>query len=80
MRLLRVLLVALFGIFAVIAGLITAAAVSAVTAFVLVLKRTLAPSRGARLPPREPQRFSRPNAGEIIDVTATEVPADSAHR
>jgi hypothetical protein len=78
MRLFRVLLVALLGVFAVVAGLITAAAVSLATAVVVTLRRML---RGQTpLPARRPQRVARPASGEVIDVTATEVPVDAAHR
>jgi hypothetical protein len=80
MRLLRVLLIALFGVFAVVAGLITATVVSLATGLVLTLKRAFVPSQCGGLPRRDPQRFSRQTSGEIIDVTATEVPADSTPR
>ena len=80
MRLLRVLLIALFGVFAVVAGLITATVVSLATGLVLTLKRAFVPSQRGGLPRRDPQRFSRQTSGEIIDVTATEVPADSTPR
>jgi hypothetical protein len=80
MRLLRVVLVALFGVFAVIVGLITAAVVSLATGLVLMLRRAVVPSHRGGLHRREPQRFSKPKPGEIIEVTATEIPADSAPR
>jgi hypothetical protein len=82
MRLLRVLIVALFGLFAVLAGLIMAAAVSLATAFVLFVQRMIRPAGHPRIPASRPQPPSRAssNAGDVIDVTATEVPVDSAPR
>lgn len=81
MGLLRVLLVALFGLFALVAGLFTAAAVSLAGALILAVRRMLRQYSDPRLPSRGAQRFPSPRAaGEVIDVTATEVPADSTHR
>ena len=80
MRLFRVLFVALLGVFAVIAGLFTAAAVSLGAIVVMfVMKLLRQPTRNPIATERRPQ-FSRPRAGDVIDITATEVPADSAHR
>ena len=82
MGLLRVLIVALFGLFAVVAGLFMAAAISLATAFVLFVQRMFRPTRLSRIPAGRPQQPSRAgsNPGDVIDVTATEVPADSTHR
>lgn len=85
MRLLRVLLLALFGVFAVVAGLVTAAAVSVATALIVYVRRVLRQPARARVPGNRRQRFARPNRGEVIDITATEVratevPADSTAR
>jgi hypothetical protein len=82
MRLLRVLIVALFGLLAVVAGLIMAAAISLATAFVLFVQRMLRQASPSRIPagrPRQPSGASA-NAGDVIDVTATEVPVDSTPR
>ena len=82
MRLLRVLIVALFGLFAVVAGLIMAAAVSIATAFVLFVQRMIRPAVRPRIPSSQPHPPSRSSsrASDVIDVTATEVPVDSAPR
>jgi hypothetical protein len=79
MRLLRVLLLALFGLFAVIAGLFTAAAVAIGAAMVMFVRRLRRQQSRAALPGPPPRR-ARPGAGEIIDVTATEVPVESNSR
>ena len=79
MRLVRVLIVGLFGLFALIAGLLTAAAVGVATALVIFVRRLLKPAGAVRLPPHSPPR-ARTNAGEVIDVTATELPLDSTPR
>ena len=82
MRLLRVLIVALLGLFAVVAGLIMAAAVSLATAFVLFVQRMTRSSVRSRIPAGRPQPPSRSSSstGDVIEVTATEVPVDSAPR
>ena len=81
MRLFRVLLVALFGLFAVIAGLVTAAAVSVATALVVVVRRALRSTPSSSLPrARSSRRVPRGNTGEVIDITATEVPVESGRR
>ncbi|MGH7943897.1 MAG: hypothetical protein ACREH8_10615 [Opitutaceae bacterium] len=80
MRIFRVLLVLLFGAFVLVAGLITAAAVSLGTAFILFVRRMLRQPGGRQLPTRPAQRFTRPKSGDVIDITATEVPADSHPR
>lgn len=77
MRLIQILFQALFALFAVIAGLIAAAAVALVGS-TLLLRRRLRRSPGETTRPGP--RFSRrtqptPGNGEIIDVTATEVPS-----
>jgi hypothetical protein len=82
MRLLRVLIVALFGLFVVVAGLIMAAIVSLATALVLFVRRMFQPPVQSRIPAsrsHQPARASS-NAGDVIDVTATEVPIDSTTR
>jgi hypothetical protein len=79
MRLVRVLIVGLFGVFALIAGLLTAAFVGVATALVLYVRRLLKPAGAVRLPRHAPPR-ARPNSGEVIDVTATELPVDSVPR
>ena len=77
MRLLRLLVVALFGVFAVIAGLFTAAAVGLATALLVFIRRMLRAPGNSRLPHAQPRTRPRANVGEVIDVTATEVPAES---
>ena len=79
MRLMRALLVALFGVFAVIAGLLTAAAVAVATALFVFIRRMLRSSAGSAMRSRPPLR-RRASAGEIIEVTATEVPAETTPR
>ena len=79
----RVLLVALFGVFALIAGLITAAAVTLGTAVIVFIRRALrqpAQSGNAQLPRRPVRRVVPPRGGDVIDISATEVPADSPQR
>ena len=82
MRLLRILIVALFGLFAVIAGLIMAAAVSIATAFVLFVQRMFRPAVRPRIPASRshPPSRSSSSSADVIDVTATEVPVDTAPR
>jgi hypothetical protein len=80
MRVLRVVLVALFGVFAMFAGLVMAAVVSLATALFLGLRRALHPAGGSGLPVDQRAQPPRPRTGDIIDVTATEVPADSNSR
>jgi hypothetical protein len=77
MRLLRVLVVALFGLFAVVAGLFTAAAVGLASALFVFIRRMLR-QPATRLPNSQPR--PRTSAGEVIEVTATEVPADPVPR
>ena len=79
MRLLRVLVVAVLAVLAGIAGLFVAAAAGLATALVLFVRRLLRPPGAARLPTNAPPR-ARANAGEVIDVTATELPVDSTPR
>lgn len=85
MGLLRVMLIALFGVFAVVAGLLTAAALSVGTALVVFVRRMLRPAVPSALPNARPSRARHSNRSDVIDVTATEVtatevPADSASR
>ena len=79
MRLMRALIVALFGVFAVIAGLLTAAAVGVATALFVFIRRLLRSPAGNPMQSRPPLR-PRANGGEVIDVTATEVPAETTPR
>jgi hypothetical protein len=85
MGLLRVMLIALFGVFAVVAGLLTAAAFSLGTALVVFVRRMLRQAGPSPLPNARPPRVRHSNRSDVIDitateVTATEVPADSAFR
>jgi hypothetical protein len=81
MRPLRILLGALLAVLAIIGGLFVAAAVALGAAVVLVLRRLLRQATGSRLPMRRnAPRAVRPASGEVIEVTATEVPADPASR
>jgi MFS superfamily sulfate permease-like transporter len=77
MGLLRVLVVAIFGVLAVIAGLFTAAAVGLATALLVFIRRLLRAPGGSNLPNAPRRSRPRANVGEVIDVTATEVPAES---
>ena len=80
MRVLRVLVVALFGLFAMVAGLIMAAVVSLATALFVSVRRMLRTGADSRSPVGRRTRSSRSDAGEVIEVTATEVPVDSSSR
>jgi hypothetical protein len=77
MRLFRILLVALFGVFAVIAGLFTAAVVSLGAALVLLVRRMWKQSNATPLATRRPPHVTSSKTGDVIDITATELPVDS---
>lgn len=81
MRLLRIFLTGLFAAFAVVAGLL----IAAFGVFAYGLGRLLGkPNGGVRVrtpfsPPRRPAAAPM-GRGDVIDVTATEVPADPLPR
>ena len=80
MRFAKLLLAGIIAAIALIAGVFAAAVVAVTTLAVLIARHFLKP-RPARQPPasvRAPSR--RMNADGAIDVTATEVPADSSGR
>lgn len=77
MRLLKILFGGLLAVFALFAGVVAAAAV-AIAGLMFVVGRNLFPKRGpSRLPDPGLRRTSSPARGEVIDVTATEVPSRS---
>jgi hypothetical protein len=83
MRLLKLVLTALVAVLAVLAGLFVAA-IAAITGAALLFfgrsRRKQPPDRAATLP--HAAKVRAPNAGDsdVIDVVATEVPADPAPR
>lgn len=84
MGLFRVLILALFSLFAVLAGLVTAAALSLVAALFVFGRRMLRPVDPSPVSAGS-QRLKRAGRGEVIDISATEVPAtevpaDSSYR
>lgn len=74
MRLLKVFLTALFALIALVAGLFVAAAVALSGAAFFAARRLRNGQSAARPAPHAPARMK--STGDVIDVTATEVPAD----
>jgi hypothetical protein len=74
-RLTKIVLTVLGAIAAVVAGLLTAAVIALGATLAVVAQRLL---RGSRMPARSGDRRSgRPRPTDVIDVSATEVPADT---
>lgn len=76
MRLLKVLLTGLFAAFAVVAGLV----VAAVIALVFAIRRLLGNSHPSHRPTHRRARTTAAQASDVIEVTATEVPAEPPSR
>jgi hypothetical protein len=74
MRLLQVLLGGLFAVFALLAGLFIAAVVAMTGMLIMFIRRAVGRGGVTPLPPRNRSRVSATKTGDVIDVTATEVP------
>ena len=72
MRVVRIILTAVFGAMAVVAGLFVAALLAVIGAIATVMARLLGSSRSNR-PAQARGTAPHGAAGEVIDVTATEV-------
>ena len=76
MRALKVILVALGVVFAFTAGLFITAIVAAASILMLSVRRLFGSPRNASAPAAQSRPAPNQPAGEIIDVTATEIRAD----
>lgn len=76
MRLLKVLFTALFALIALVAGLFVAAVVALSSVALFATRRFNGERSPARAGPRSPSRAKTVAPGDVIDVSATEVPAD----
>lgn len=83
MRLFKLILTAVFAVFAVVAGLFIAVVAASISAVLFLLGRTrnVRPS-GRNVPSFRPAetRATKPGDLDVIDVTATEIPADERSR
>lgn len=78
MRLLKLFLSALLAIVAVIGGLFTAAVIALASLAVLLTRRLLGDRRPVvAFSTARRARSPRPTAGDTIDISATEVPAET---
>lgn len=82
MRFAKLLLAAIIAVVALVAGVVAAAVVALLGIIALVARHFLGPRRPASALPRaaHSKPATRMNSDGVIDVTATEVPADPSHR
>jgi hypothetical protein len=83
MRTIKLVLTALFTAFAVVAGLVVAMLAALASVVILTIKRWRHrndPARPAPAAESGASRVEKPRDDEVIDVVATEVPADPSHR
>jgi hypothetical protein len=87
MRLMKVLSTALLAVFAVLVGLFMAMVVAVASIFVFLARRVFGSSARPPSPSPEPAMETAPRAprsmseaADVIEVTATEVPADQSVR